>query len=287
MQLLVSVVIMTCVYSVLGVGFVTIYKASRVLNFAFADMALLTGYLAATLIRSIGGPVILPIALSFLFSFALGLSIYRILIRPLVGESLLATIILTVAMGIILNAIAILIWKADIETITLGWDRYFKLPGNVRVSGAEIIIVLFTGVLFLLLGLFYRFSIMGRQMRATAENFLLSAQRGINIHLITGVAWGIGTFVTGAAGILIGAIAGVSLNIGSVIIIGLAVALVGGLDSLKGTIPAAFIVSLSERLINYYVNPRLSVTIPFVIMLLVLLIRPWGLFGTKEEIERV
>jgi len=287
MQLLLSVFIMTCVYSVLASGFVTIYKASRVLNFAFADMALVVGYLTATFIRSVGGPVVIPFIFSFFCSFILGLLIYRLLIRPMVGESLLATTISTVALGIILNAVAVLAWKADIQTITLGWDDYYTLPGNLRISGTEIIVVLFTAVLFVLLGLFYRFSIIGRQMRATAENFLLSSQRGIDIHLITGVAWGIGTFVTGAAGILVGAIAGVSLNIGGVIIKALAVALVGGLGSLRGVIPAAFIIALSERLVNYYINPRLSVTIPFVIMLLVLLIRPWGLCGTEEETERV
>jgi branched-chain amino acid transport system permease protein len=287
MQLLASVVVLACIYSVLGAGFVTIYKASRVLNFAYADLALVTGYLTATFIRTLGGPLIFSFALSFSCSFLLGLLIYRFLIRSMVGESLLATIILTVALGIIINAVVILIWKADIETISLGWKAYYKLPGGVRLSGTEIMSILFTGLLFLALGAFYRFSKIGRQMRATAENLLLSAQRGLDIYFITGLAWGIGTFVTGVAGILVGASSGVSLKMGTVVIKGLAVALVGGLDSLKGAIFAALIIALTEKLVSYYVNPRLGDTIPYLIILIVLLIRPWGLWGTEEEIERV
>jgi branched-chain amino acid transport system permease protein len=287
LQLLASTIVLFCIYSTLGVGFITIYKASRVLNFAYADLALLIGYLAVTLTSAMGSPVIIPLALTVFCSFIIGLIIYRMLIRSMVGESLLATIILTVALGIIINAIVILIWGGNIETISLGWKGYYRLPGGARLSATEIISIIYAGLLFSALGAFYQFSKIGRQMRASAENFLLSAQRGLNIYFMTALAWGIGTFVTGSAGILVGAISGVSLKMGTLTIKGLAVALVGGLDSLKGAIPAALIIALTEKLVSYYVNPRLGDTVPFLIMLIVLLIRPWGLWGTEEEIERV
>jgi len=287
MQLIVSSIILSAMYALLGCGFITIYKASRVLNFAYADLALVIGYLAATMASFIGGPVIVPIAVSLLLSFVLGLVVYTLLVRPMIGESLLATIILTVALGIILNALAVLIWQGSMETISLGWRAYYRFPWGIAVSSTEIITLICAVVIFLGLSAFYRFSKIGRHMRATAENILLSAQRGINIFFITGAAWGIGVFVTGVAGVLFGANYGVSLHMGNMVIKGLAVALVGGLDSLAGAIPAALIVAFAERLTAYYINPRLADTVPFIIMLVVLLIKPWGILGTKEELERV
>jgi branched-chain amino acid transport system permease protein len=286
-QFLISVFVLAAMYAILGAGFVTIYKASRLLNFAYGDVALVIAYITVAFSKLIGGPAILPIALSLLFSFVLGFLIYISLIRPMVGEFPVAIIILTVALGIILNSVTILIFGGDLEEISIGWRANYSPSNKIYISGVEIVTIIVTIVFFLILGAFYRFSKVGRQMRATAENLLLSAQRRINIFFITGIAWGIGIFATGVAGILFGANYGVSSHMGNVVIIGLGVGLVGGLDSLKGVIPAAIIISLAEKLGSYYLNPRLGETIPFVIMLFVLIFRPWGIFGTQEEIERV
>ena len=124
-------------------------------------------------------------------------------------------------------------------------------------------------------------------MRATAENPLLAAQRGVNIHFVTALAWALGLFATGLASILIGSNYAVSLYMGKIALKAFSVALVGGLDSIKGVFPAAVIIACSEIAACTYINPRLADTIPFVIMMIVLLLRPWGLWGTEEEIERV
>lgn len=287
MQLLTSIIITTCIYSLIAAGFVTIYKASRVLNFAYGEIALLIAYLTATWIKSVGGPVILSISLVAVFSFIFGLIVYRLLIKPMVGELQVSIIILTVALGIIINAVVTLIWKGEIETISLGWDTYYALPVGIHISGKEIIIVILTIILFVGLGTFYNFTTIGRQVRATSESLLLSAQRGIDIFLVIGIAWGIGILITGLGGIFIGALTGVSLTMSAVMARGIAVALVGGLDSLKGTIPAAFIIALTEKLVCYYGNTRLGDAIPFFVLLVILIIRPWGLWGTEEEIDRV
>jgi branched-chain amino acid transport system permease protein len=287
MQLLIAIILTTCIYSIIGAGFVTIYKASRVLNFAYSEIAMLIAYITATCMRFIGGPVILNISLLIFFSFMFGLIIYKLFIRPMVGELRVSIIILTVALGIIINAVVTLLWKGEIEIISLGWDIYYSLPAGIHISGKEIIVVVSTIVLFLTLAIFYNFTTIGRQMRATSENLLLSAQRGIDIYLTIGIAWGIGILITGLGGIFLGALTGVSLTMGAVMVRGIAVALVGGLDSLKGIIPGAFIIALTEKLIHYYGNPRLGDTVPFFVLLIILIFRPWGLWGTEEEIERV
>ena len=203
------------------------------------------------------------------------------------GQPIFSIIVLTVALGIILEAVTILVWRGELESVSLGWKGYYTLIKGVRISSNEILIIITTIVFFLFLGVFYRFSKVGQQMRATAENTLLAAQRGINIYHVMAMAWTIGTFATGIAAILIGANYSVSMHMGVIAVKAFSVALVGGLDSIKGIFPAAIIIAASELSAQSYINPRLGETIPFIIMLLILLVRPWGLWGTPEELDRV
>jgi branched-chain amino acid transport system permease protein len=248
---------------------------------------MLIGYFSVTMFELIGGPPIISLAMVLLLSFVFGLVIYALLIRPMAGQPIFSTIILTVALGIILQSFTILVWRGELESISLGWRQYYSLFQGIRLASTEIVIIVTTILFFIALSGFYRFSRIGQQMRATAENTLLAAQRGINIYFVTALAWAIGIFATGVASVLLGSNYSVSLYMGHVAIKAFSVALVGGLDSIKGIIPAAFIVALTELAANNYINPRLADTMPFIIMLMVLLIRPWGLWGTEEEIERV
>lgn len=287
MQFLASVVILGCLYAMLACGFIVIYRSSRILNFGYADMVMPAGYLAAASTQLIGGPPAVALSFMLVLSFAIGLAIYALLIKQMAGEPIFSTIILTVALGIVLRAMAILIWGGEMESIPFGWQAYYVLPGKIRVSSSEILVLIATTVFFFALFTFYGSSRLGQQMRATAENALLASQRGINIYFVTGFAWGIGIFATSMAGVLLGGNYSVNLEMGHVAVKAFAVALVGGLDSIGGAIPAALIVALAELAASNYVNPRLADAIPFVIMIVVLMVRPWGLFGTEEEIERV
>jgi branched-chain amino acid transport system permease protein len=287
MQFLTSVIVLSCVYAILASGFVVIYKSSRILNFAYADVVMLIGYFSVTMFELIGGLPIVSLAMVLLLSFIFGLVIYALLIRPMAGQPIFSTIILTVALGIILQAFTILVWRGELESISLGWRQYYTLFKGARIASTEIVIIVTTLLFFISLSSFYHFSRIGQQMRATAENTLLAAQRGINIYFVTALAWAIGIFATGIASILLGSNYSVSLYMGHVAIKAFSVALVGGLDSIKGIIPAAFVVALAELTASNYINPRLADTMPFIIMLMVLLIRPWGFWGTEEEIERV
>jgi len=279
--------VLGCIYMVLAAGFVIIYKSSRVLNFSYTDMAVMLAYLAFTIVGLIPGPPVVALLMVLLISFFLGLLIYWLFIKRMAGQPIFSIIILTVAIGIVIQSINTLIWHGDTETIPLGWRAYYTLPGKTVISGTDIVIMLATLVFFGGLLIFYKYSKTGWQMRATAENILLAAQRGINIYAVTALSWGIGIFATALAAILLGSHSAVSPNMGHIAIRAFAVALVGGLDSIGGSIFAAFIVAAAELGACTYVNPRLADAIPFMIMLVVLLVRPWGLFGTEEEVERI
>ena len=287
MSFLAAVVVVSALYALMASGFVIIYRASRVLNFAYGDVILLFGYLASTLTELIGSKAITPPVIILLTGFLFGLVIYVSLIKPMAGQPAYSTIILTVAMGILMQAFSILTWRGQVKSIHLPWRAYVTLPGGIRLSSTEIIIIVIAILYFIALFSFYRFSKVGRQMRGTAENPLLASQRSVNIYFVTGLAWAISIFSASLTAILFGANYGVSIFMGHMAIKAFAVALVGGLDSIGGTIPAAFLIALAELTANTYVNPRLANTIPFIIMIIVLLTRPWGFFGTEEEIERV
>jgi branched-chain amino acid transport system permease protein len=287
MAFLTALVILACMYAILAAGFVIIYKSSRILNFAHAEIGLLIAYILVTLLRVLPGPPVVSIAVTLILSFFLGLLIHALLIRPLAGQPVFATILLTVALGIVLQSIAILIWHGSTEIVNFGWRRYYAILPSVRISSVEIIIVGTALFFFAALLSFYKYSRVGWLMRATAENVLLAAQRGININFVMALSWGIGTFAIGVGAVLLGGYSSVSLSMTHMAIKAFAVSLVGGLDSVKGIVPAAAIVAAAELTANQYVNPRLADAIPFLIMLIVLVIRPWGLFGTEEEHERV
>lgn len=284
--LVTSIVVLGMLYALLGAGFVIIYRANRVLNFAHAEVVIFAAYLAVFL-AGIAANLLVAVVGVLCCCFVLGLVVYATLIRPLVGYSTLSSIIVTVAFGVVLNAFTVLGWRGVMEVVPFGWTAYYALPGGVYLSSVEIASVVAVGVYFVAMDCFYRFSPIGQAMRATAERPLLAAQRGIRIYLISGIAWGMGFVGAALAGILLGMNYTVSPQLASVAVAAFVVALIGGLDSLWGTIPAAFIIAFMERLTVTYMNPRLAETVPFVLLVLVLMLKPWGLFGTEEELDRV
>ena len=284
---LTAILILACIYAILAVGFVIIYKSSRVLNFAHAEIGLMVAYILVTFLKIFPGPPVASIAVVLLLSFLFGLVIYALLIKPLAGQPVFTTILSTVALGIVLQSVAVLIWHGSTETVTFGWRHYYAISASLRISSVEIIIVCIAVVFFVALLSFYKYSRIGLQMRATAENILLASQRAINVNFIMATSWGIGALAIGVGAALLSGYSSVSLSMTQIAVKAFAVSLVGGLYSVKGIIPAAIIVAGAELTANQYVNPRLADAIPFLIMLIVLIMRPWGLFGTEKEHDRV
>ena len=124
-------------------------------------------------------------------------------------------------------------------------------------------------------------------MRAAGQNPLLAAQRGIRLHGIYALAWGLATFTGGMAGMLIACDAGIEATMVTIGLKAFPAALVGGLDSLAGALVGALVIAGAEVLLIHYVSPLLSDVVPFFVLLAMLVVRPWGLFGTKEELDRV
>jgi branched-chain amino acid transport system permease protein len=289
-QLIANTVVLASTYTLLAIGYVVVYRASRVLNLAHGELMMLGGYAFFTLASAAPGHPVLVVPATLLVSLLVGVGVYFAVMRPMAGHPIFSAVLVTVSLGILLRGLVILGWTPEIKypLAVMGYSSHpRRFPGGAVLSDIDLFSISCAGALLLGLWLFFSKSRWGIQMRAAAENPVLAAQRGINIHLVFAVSWGISTFAAGVAGALYASNVRLDPEIGVIGLKAFPVALVGGLDSLLGVLPAGLAIALLENLAIKYVSPLLSEVVPFLVLLLMLFIRPWGLFGTKEEIERV
>jgi branched-chain amino acid transport system permease protein len=161
------------------------------------------------------------------------------------------------------------------------------LPGGARVSLCAALLVLVTAIVYASVLTFLRFGRWGVRMRAAGQNPLLAAQRGVNLHAVYGLAWGLSTLTGSLSGMLIALDSGLDQTMAIIGLKAFPAALVGGLDSLAGALAGSLIVAAAEVLLIHYVDPLLSEVVPFLVLIAMLVVRPWGLFGTREELDRV
>jgi branched-chain amino acid transport system permease protein len=289
-QLAVNIMVLAAIYALIACGYVLIYRVSRVLNLAHGELMMLSAYLLITTASLFSKNPIFALAAAIALSLCVGVLVYFFLMRRMTGEMVLAAVLTTVALGVLLRGLVVLVWSAQQQNPAqmLGWVNYaIALPGGARVSAAGAGLILMTFAVYAGLFLFLRFSKYGIRMRAAGQNPLLAAQRGISLHGIYALAWGLSTLTGALAGILISLDSGLD---STMVLIGLKAfpaALVGGLDSLIGALVGALIVAAAEVLLIYYVDPLLSDVVPFLVLIAMLIVRPWGLFGTREELDRV
>ena len=290
LQLSANVLSLASLYVLLGVGFVILYRASRIINLAHGELMMFSGYIVLVMASLIPDNAVLIFAGSFIFAALLGTFIYLVLLRPMIGQPVVSAIMVTIGISILMRGLATMIWGPKLRSLDVATgipNVPLSLPGGIIISTFELLTII-VAILFMLgLFLFLKYVRQGIQMRAVAENALLAAQRGINIYFVFVLAWIIAIVSATIAGILYGSNVRLDPEIGFIALKALAVPIVGGMDSLLGLIPAALIVALVEIIFMTYISTQLSETVPLIILLIVLLLRPWGLFGTKEELGRV
>jgi branched-chain amino acid transport system permease protein len=289
-QLLATTLVIASLYALLGAGYVLVYRASRVLNLAQGDLLTLGGYFLFATATAFPGAPALSVPLAAVLSLLTGVLVYAVLMRPMAGHPVFAAVLVTVSLGILLRAGIVLVFTDRLRHPLQGLglaNPPRALPGGAVVSAFDLVMVATAAVLFAGLFLFLRLSPLGIQMRAAGEHPLLASQRGINFHGVFALSWALAAFAGGLAGMVYSCNVRLEPSLDVLGLRAFAVALVGGLDSLAGVLPAALIVAAVEVLSVRYGNPLLSDVSPFLCLLVMLLLRPWGLFGTREELERV
>jgi branched-chain amino acid transport system permease protein len=289
-QLIVNIVVLASIYALIACGYVLIYRVSRVLNLAHGELMMLGGYLLVMTASMFSGNPLAAIAAAVVLSLAVGVLVYVLLMRKMAGEMVLAAVLTTVALGVLLRGLMLLIWSAQqqypAEALALS-NPALILPGGGRISTFAAAIVFANAFAYGVLFLFLQFGRWGVRMRAAGQNPLFAAQRGINLHAVYALAWGLSTLTGSIAGMLIALDSGLTSSMSVVGLKAFPVALVGGLDSLVGALLGAGIVAAAEILSIQYIDPLLSDVVPFLVLIVALVVRPWGLFGTREELDRV
>lgn len=290
MQLAVNIAVLASIYALICCGYVLIYRVSRVLSLAHGELMMLGAYGLYATASLFSGHPLLAVAAAGGLALAVGAAVYAALMWRMTGESVLAAVLATIALGILLRGVIVLAFGSQTQhpLRDLGWSNVsLEVGGGARISAVGLALVLGTAVVYGSLFAFLRGTRWGIRMRAAGQNPLLAAQRGIGLHGIYALAWALATFTGGMAGMLLACDAGLE---GTLVTIGLKAfpaALVGGLDSLLGALVGALVVAGAEVLMIHYVDPLLSDVVPFLVLLAMLVVRPWGLFGSREELDRV
>ena len=276
------------IYALIAMGFALLYKSTKILNLAHGELVLFGGYLAIALTHLLPFPV--AVFLTLVAAGLLGFAVERAIMRPLFGQPLLSVIIVTLALGYIVRGVMVGLWG--------GATRQFPtvLPtGTVSVAGLAIQRVgVYSAatalVLLLVFWLFFRYSLVGVSMRAAANEQLTASTLGVSLRRVFAYAWAFAAIAGAVGGVLLGLWLGVNFALGEVGLKALAAVILGGLDSIPGAILGGFAIGVIETTIGGYIDAHIIYgfkdIVAFVVILVVLMIRPYGLFGT-EHIERL
>ena len=284
-----------------ALGLVLIFKSTYIFNFAQGQMLMMGALVTWWLAVELGLPLWLAIILALLLSALLGLVIERFALRPMTGQPLLSIILMTLGLSQVLHGLALLIFggvQRNFPQIFSVADPYKITTSFLNANGDQITIILKQNLVWsfviailgvLVISAFFRFTKIGLSMRGASEDHELAQSVGLRIHRIFGISWALAGVVATMGGILLATSSGLDLSLSVVVLAAFPVVLLGGLESIPGTIVGGLLIGLSQGLVSVSKVPlirNMSEIMPYVVLMIILLIRPEGLFGQKR-IERI
>jgi branched-chain amino acid transport system permease protein len=288
MQLIVSGLVFGCIYALAALGLVLIFKTTEVVNFAHGEMAMITTFVSYVFLKSYGFTYLLSLVLSLIFATLFGMAVYLVFMKRIQSAPHLNQVVLTLGLFMAFNGLAGIIWGYDTTSYPEALKgKTFQL-GSTYFSPNEIFMVGLTVVLMLLFFLFFRFTRIGLAMRSASQDKMASELMGVKVTSIFMGAWAIGTALGGIAGIMTAPVTFLSTNMmGEVLIIAFAGAVLGGFKSLPGAVVGGLIIGVFQNLIGYYISPELKIVFVFLLIVLVLYVRPQGIFGGSKIVKKV
>ncbi|MDY7035126.1 MAG: branched-chain amino acid ABC transporter permease [Thermodesulfobacteriota bacterium] len=278
------------IYAMVALGFVLIYKATDVLNFAQGELMMFGVYFCFYLMTSHNLPFLLALVVTILFAAALGILTEMVFLKPLLGEPIFSMVMVTIALSMLMKSVAGLLWGHD----TYAFPKFIA-NDPVHILGVPVmpislltigVVIIFMIVLFI----FFGHSDTGLAMMATAGDQDAAKIMGININRMFALAWAIAAIIAGVGGILYAQSNYVYPDIGFIGLKSFPAAILGGLDSIVGALCGGLIIGLLENMVGIYLEPILGggikEMVAFILLILILMVKPYGLFGTKE-IEKV
>jgi branched-chain amino acid transport system permease protein len=270
-----------------ALGFVLIYKATGVINFAQGEFLLIGAYTLYAAFVVFRLPMVAAVVIGVVFAIILGIAIERLVLRPLVGESAISVIMVTIGLAAFLRAVVQLIFgtRPVSQPALLPRTPVELLPGT-SVPLNRLLVILIAAAVLVAFTVFFRRSRHGIAMRAVADDQQAALTMGISVRRVFAMAWALAAVSALVGGILLGDVTEVSGRLATFGLFVFPVVILGGLDSVPGTIVGGLTIGLTTQYVSGYADPGLAQIAPYLVLIAILLVRPYGLFG-ETRIERV
>jgi len=274
------------IYALIALAIVLIYKATGIFNFAIGNMMMVGAFVCWSLMTQFGINPWVAVLLAVGVGALIGWAVNRFTMNPLIGQPILAPVMVTLALAYFFDGLTILLWGGSIRSLPdfLPGDRFHLDPAVLSsdLMWAFLIAILVFGILVL----FFQKSRVGLAMRATAESHLVARARGIKVERIFGITWAISAAMAALCGIVLAARMGLEITISVVGLKAFPAVIFGGMESILGAMVGGLTVGLLENLAGGFISTWFMEVTPYIVLLLVLIIKPQGLFGEKR-IERI
>ncbi len=283
LQLVISGIAQGCIYGLIALGFVLIYKATETVSFAQGEMMMLGAFAGLALMTALGFAFWITIPAVMLAMAVFGVLLERVVIRPILGQPAFSIVMLTIGIGYVARGLITMIPGIGTETHTLPVpykDQISNWNGLI-INWEQMAIIAATAVLCALLFVMFRYSKMGIAMQAASQNQLAAYYMGIPVKRLNGLVWGLSAAVAAIAGLLLAPITFVHANMGFIGLKAFPAAVVGGFGSLPGAIVGGIIIGLVESLSGFYLPEGVKDIAAYVVVLVMLMVKPNGLFGEK------
>jgi branched-chain amino acid transport system permease protein len=283
LQLVISGIAQGCIYGLIALGFVLIYKATETVSFAQGELMMLGAFGGLASMSLLGFPYWLAVPCAIAAMAVFGVVLERVIIRPILGQPAFSIVMLTIGIGYVARGLITMIPNIGTETHTLPVpykDQIWNLAGLV-LNVEQMVVIGATALLCGLLYALFRYSKLGIAMQAASQNQLAAYYMGIPVKRLNGIAWGLAAAVAAIAGLLLAPITFVHANMGFIGLKAFPAAVVGGFGSLPGAIVGGLVIGIVESLSGFYLPDGFKDTAAYIVVLIMLVVKPNGLFGEK------
>ena len=284
LQLIASGVAQGCIYGLIALGFVLIYKATETVNFAQGDLMMLGGFLGLTGTVALGMPFWVAFAAALIVMLFFGMLLERVVLRPLLGQPAFTVVMVTIGIGYLARGLVTMIpdWGTDTHTLPVPYrDEIVRIggEGGLVLSMEHVMVIVITALLIAALYLLFKHTRIGIAMQATSQNQLAAFYMGIPVRRINMLVWGISAAVSACAGLLLAPITFVHANMGFIGLKAFPAAVVGGFGSIPGALVGGLVIGIVETLAGFYLPEGFKDIAAYIVVLVMLVVKPTGLFG--------
>ena len=275
-----------CVYALIALGFVLIFKATDVVNFAQGEFVMVSGFISYTLLIRFGFPYWLVLVSTIVVSGFLGVLLERVVVRPIMNAPIFSIVIATIGASTVLRSSAGIVYGYDVLPLPTIFSKDPVRLGVLSFTAMDAGVIGFSLAIMVILYLFFKLTKTGTAMRATAQSQTAARLMGVSVSRIFSLTWAISAGIGGVAGVLIAPIIYLDPNLGFIGVKAFAGAILGGFGSIPGAIVGGMLLGIIENLSGYFFNAGIKQVSTYILLILVLVIRPSGLFGAAP-IRRV